>query len=162
MNLEAIAPIIEDIIKKSLEERRYPFGFTNYRGIGNKVASGKLKDSVQVQVRHSAKHMDVLQVLMIEYGQYVQAGRKPGKKFVPILPLLEWIKARKLKGRDKKGKFISNKSFAFAISRNINKYGIRSANFLDISIEKIMNDSRITELLGEAGYEELINTIQGI
>lgn len=161
MDLEAIAPILEEIIKESLQEKRYPFGFAKYKGLGNKVSTGKLVNSVQV-VTKTNNDVTVLQVLMEEYAQYVQSGRRPGKRFVPIVSLLQWIKARRLKGRDKKGRYIKDKSFAFAIQRNINKFGIRPANFLDISIEKVMEDPRITELIGDAGYEELINLIEGI
>jgi hypothetical protein len=75
---------------------------------------------------------------------------------------MKWIKQRGLKGRDKKGRYMTDKSFAYAIQKNINKFGIRPANFLDISIQKIMNDPRIIELLGDAAYEDLINTIEGI
>jgi hypothetical protein len=75
---------------------------------------------------------------------------------------MKWIKERGLKGRDKKGKFITDKSFAFAIQKNIKKFGIRPANFLDVSIEKIFDDPRMTELMGEMAYEELINAIEGI
>jgi len=161
MNLEEIAPILEQIIKESLEEKRYKFGFAKYQGTSNKVASGKLVNSVEVKTKQT-KDGAVLQVLMEEYGAYVQSGRFRGKKGVPIKSLLEWIKERGLKGRNKKGRFITNTSFAFAIQTNIKKYGIRPANFIDVSIEKVMADSRITELIGEASYEELINLIEGL
>ena len=161
MDLEAIAPILEDIIRQSLYEKRYQFGFANYKGRSNKVASGTLARSVEVQTKQKGD-VTVLQVLMAEYGQWVQSGRSRGKGFVPVGSLMKWIKQRGLKGRDKKGKFITDKSFAYAIQKNINKFGIRPANFLDISMEKVMNDPRITELLGDAAYEDLINTIEGI
>jgi hypothetical protein len=161
MDLEAIAPILEDIIRQSLYEKRYQFGFANYRGTSNKVASGTLARSVQVVTKQS-QDVTVLQVLMEEYGQWVQSGRMAGKGFVPVGSLMRWIKQRGLKGRNKKGKFITDKSFAYAIQKNINKFGIRPANFLDVSIEKIMNDPRIVELIGEATYEDLINTLEGI
>ena len=162
MNLEAIAPILEDIIRQSLYEKKYPFGFASYKGIGNKVASGTLARSVQVETVQKSDGVTELQVLMAEYGQWVQSGRMPGKGFVPVGSLIRWIKQRGLKGRNKKGRFITDKSFAFAIQKNINKFGIRPANFIDISIEKIMSDERIIELIGEASYEDLINAIEGI
>ena len=161
MDLEAIAPILEDIIRQSLYEKRYQFGFANYRGTSNKVASGTLARSVEVQVQQKNDYT-VIQVLMEEYGQWVQSGRMAGKGFVPVGSLMRWIKQRNLKGRDKKGRYMTDKSFAYAIQKNINKFGIRPANFLDISIEKIMNDERIVNLIGEATYEDLINTIEGI
>jgi len=161
MDLEAIAPLLEDIIRQSLYEQRYKFGFDKYKGVSNKVASGTLARSVEVQVKQN-NNITELQVLMAEYGQWVQSGRISGKGYVPVGSLLKWIKQRGLKGRDKKGKFMTDKSFAFAIQSNIRKFGIRPANFLDISMEKIMADERITNLLGDAAYEDLINAITGI
>ena len=181
MDLEAIAPLLEDIIRQSLYEQRYKFGFDRYKGVSNKVASGTLAKSIDVQFQKGgvvqnkitrrqflkgqtgiSNVPDKIVVLMAEYGQFVQSGRLPGKGFVPVGSLLKWIKQRGLKGRDKKGKFIKDTSFAFAIQKNIKKFGIRPANFLDVSIEKILEDPKITELLGEAAYEELINLIEGI
>ena len=162
MNLEAIAPILEQIIKESLEQKRYPFGFSNYKGVGNKVASGRLRDSVSVEVKQVSQGVDIISVMMEEYYQWVQSGRLPGKAYVPIGALINWIKSRNLKGRNKKGRYITDKSFAFAIQKNINKFGIRPSNFLDISLERIEKDERITELIGDASYEELINLIEGI
>lgn len=158
MDLEAIAPILEDIIRQSLYEQRYKFGFANYRGVSNKVASGTLARSVEVQTFQNNNRTE-LQVLMEEYGEWVQSGRLPGKGFVPVGSLMRWIKERGLKGRDKKGRFMTDKSFAFAIQKNIKRFGIRPANFLDISFEKIMQDERITELIGDAEVEELIDMI---
>jgi hypothetical protein len=57
---------------------------------------------------------------------------------------------------------MTNKSFAFAIQKNINKFGIRPANFIDISLENILDNEKVIELLGDATYEDLINAIEGI
>ena len=161
MDLDALAPILEDIIRQSLYEKKYPYGYAKYKGTSNKVASSSLARSVKV-VTVEKKDEVVLQVIMNEYAQYVQSGRRPGKGNVPIKSLIQWIKDRKLKGRNKEGRFITNESFAFAIQTNIRRFGIKPANFIDVSIEKIMSDPRITELIGEAAYEELINAIEGI
>lgn len=168
MDLQKIAPIIEDIMKKTLEQKRYPFGFANFKGLSNKVASGKLKDSIEVKVV-TRKDNTVIQVLAEKYSQWVQSGRlgngrgiRKGEKGVPIAALERWIKARGLKGRNKKGRFITNKSFAFAIRSNIFKFGIRQSNFLDIALETLEADPRIMELLEGESFEELINIIEGI
>lgn len=167
MNLELIAPIIEEIIKETLEEKRYPFGFARFKGVSNKRATGSLINSVQVNVVTGRNGISELQVIMNEYGEYVNAGRLSGKRGVPIQPLIEWIKARKLRPRDKEGKFVqinekSIKGMAFGIQKNIKKYGVRPANNIEISIEKIFADSRITELLGDAGMDDLIDALSGI
>jgi hypothetical protein len=162
MNLEKIAPIIEDILKKTLEQKRYPFGFAKFKGVGNKVASGKLRDSIQVQVKKVNEGETVIQVLAEQYSQWVQSGRRPGKKGVPISAIENWIKSRGLQGRNKKGQFINRRSFAFAIQNNIKKFGIRPSNFLDVALETIGNDPKIMELIGDEAYEDLINLIEGI
>jgi hypothetical protein len=161
MNLEEIAPIIEAIIKETLAQKRYPFGFDKFKGTGNKIASGTLYNSVRV-IPETRNDITTLNIEMAEYQQWVQSGRLPRKKFVPIKALLAWIKARRIKGRDKKGRFMKDKSLAFAIQKNINKFGIRPANFLDISFEKILEDERILDLLGGQAFEDLIDLIEGI
>lgn len=162
MDLEKIAPIIEDILKKTLEEKRYPFGFARFQGIGNKVASGKLKDSIKVQTEKNNDGINIIQVIAEAYAQWVQSGRPPNKKGIPISVLEKWIKDRGLQGRNKKGKFIKRTSFAFAIRNNIMKFGIRPSNFLDVAIESIMSDPKIFDLIQNESYDELINLIEGI
>jgi hypothetical protein len=120
MNLEEIAPIIEAIIKETLAQKRYPFGFDKIKGTGNKIASGKLYNSVTVTTAKT-NDADIINIEMAEYYQWVQSGRLPRKNFVPINALLSWIKSRGIRGRDKKGRFIKDKSLAFAIQKNINK-----------------------------------------
>ena len=158
MDLENIAPLIEENIKKALAEKRYPFGIKTRPGLSNKIASSSLYNSVQVNQTGN----DTLEVLMNDYWKYVQSGRLPGKKGVPIEAIEKWINERKLKGRDDKGKFIKKRSFAFAIQTNIKKFGIPPSNFLDVAIENIMDDKRIIELLGDSVLEDLIDKIEGL
>jgi len=162
MDLEKIAPIIEKIMKDTLEQKRYPFGFAKFKGVGNKVASGKLRDSISVNVVKVNENETIIQVLSAEYAQWVQSGRLPGKKGVPVDALEKWIKDRGLTGRDKKGRFIKRRSFAFAIQKNIKKFGIRPSNFLDVALEMIADDPKIMDLIEEGSFEELLDLIQGI
>ena len=161
MDLEAVAPILEQILKESLEEKRYRFGFARYTGLGDKVASGKLVNSVQVNVVQK-RNESVLSVVMEDYGQFVQSGRIPGQKGVPISAIEQWIKDRGLQGRDRKGRYITRRSFAFAIQTNIKKFGIRPSNFLDVAFDKIISDDRIIEIIGQEAFDDLINAIEGI
>jgi hypothetical protein len=162
MDLERIAPIIEEIMKKTLEQKRYPFGFSKFRGIGDKVASGKLRDSITVTVVKRSEDETILQVMAEQYSQWVQSGRLPGKKGVPITALEKWIKDRNIQGRDKKGRYIKRRSFAFAIQSNIKKFGIRPSNFLDVALEMLADDPRIMQLIEDEAFDELINLIEGI
>lgn len=161
MNLEAIAPILEDIIRQNLYKKQYPFGFKNNKGVGNKVASGTLARSIQIAEVKKSNGEQSLLIMMEDYGRYVQSGRKKGK-YAPIKPLLQWIKDRNLKGRDKKtGRYITDLSFAFGISRNIKNFGIRPADFVYLSIEDIIKNPKITELLEGGAMSDLIKAIEG-
>ena len=161
MDLEKIIPLLEDILRQNLYKKQYPYGFSKNRGVGNKVASGTLARSIQVAEVHSNKGEDTLLIMMEDYGRYVQSGRKAGKKGPPIKSLIQWIKDRNLKGRDKKGRYITDKSFAFGIQKNISKFGIRPADFVYLSIEDIVNNPKIIDLLEGAAMTDLIKAIEG-
>ena len=161
MDYTIIAPIIKETIQQVLSEKVYPFGFAKYRGLSDKVASGRLRNSVQVNIIPD-ENRTVIQIFMEDYWQWVQSGRLPGKRNVPVDAIEKWIKQRGLTGRDKKGKFIKRRSFAFAIQTNIKKFGIRPSNFLDKSINLLESDQRIIDALGDEAFEELINRLEGI
>lgn len=161
MDLQVIAPIIKKTIQDVLSQKVYPFGFARNRGLGDKVASGRLKDSVEVRTVPSETN-PVIQVFMDDYWSFVQSGRLPGKKGVPIEEIEKWIKSRGLTGRDKKGRFIKRRSFAFGIQTNIKKFGIRPSNFIDKSINLLETDQRILNEIGDEAFEELLNKIEGI
>ena len=70
-------------------------------------------------------------------GGYKGSGRMRGQgspfkfssKMPPRQPLINWIKNKPLKGRDKKGRFISNESFGFLIQRAIYQRGLERTQF---------------------------------
>lgn len=170
MDLQRLAPIIEQIFKQVLSEKRYPFGNPSVRGLGNKVASGTLKNSIKaVQTKR-----DTILILgpgglplNETYGDWggrgdVNLGRKPGLKGIPIDVLEKWIQEKGLKGRDKKGRFIKTRSFAFAIQTNIKKFGIKPSNFIEISLDTIIDNKEIIETIEEITVEEIIDLIEGI
>jgi hypothetical protein len=121
-----------------------------------------LKDSIRVTVVKRSEDETILQVMAEAYAQWVQSGRLPGKKKVPLFAIEKWIRDRNLQGRDKKGRFIKRRSFAFAIQSNIKKFGIRPSNFLDVALEMLAEDPRIMELIENEAFDELINLIEGI
>ena len=168
MDLERLAPIIEEVFKQVLSENRYPFGVSGKKG--NKVATGNLRNSI------TAKQTDPETITIFgpggvplnqTYGAWggrgdVNAGRLANMKGVPIEVLEKWIKARGLKGRDKKGRYIKTRSFAFAIQTNIKKFGIRPSNFIEISLDILEKNQELIQAIEEITYEELINLIEGI
>ena len=104
---------------------------------------------------------------MAEYGQFLDKGvsgnkekqsyinydgkkvKSPGKGYTtqhpPTSIIEKWIKRKGLKGRNKKtGRFIKDKSFAFAIAKSIQKKGIKSLSFfqkpLGLQFNKLEKD----------------------
>ena len=104
---------------------------------------------------------------MAEYGQFLDKGvsgnkekqsyinydgkkvKSPGKGYTTQHPptgiIEKWIKRKGLKGRNKKtGRFIKDKSFAFAIAKSIQKKGIKSLSFfqkpLGLQFNKLEKD----------------------
>ena len=77
---------------------------------------------------------------MLEYGVWVDQGRKPGKG-IPLAPLIKWIKQKPLKLRDKEtGSFIEQtdskiKGLAYVISINVKRNGIKPTNFFKDAYE---------------------------
>lgn len=170
MDLERLAPIVEQIFKQVLSEKRYAFGRPNVKGLSNKIASGTLKNSIKV-VQTKEDTLVVLGPgglpLNQTYGDWggrgdVNIGRRAGLKGVPISVLEEWIKQRGLTGRDKKGRFMKRKSFAFAIQTNIKKFGIRPTNFIEISLDTLVENKEFIEKIEQITVEEIIDIIEGI
>ena len=54
---------------------------------------------------------------------------KFGSKMPPRQPLIQWIKNKPLKGRNKKGRFITNESFGFLLQRAIYQRGLERTQF---------------------------------
>ena len=54
---------------------------------------------------------------------------KYSTKMPPRQPLINWIKNKSLKGRSKKGRFITNESFGFLIQRAIYQRGLERTQF---------------------------------
>jgi hypothetical protein len=160
MDLDKIAPIIVDNFKKALEEKKYKFGNPPQgTRLGNKIASGKLRDSVTAVTSKNA-----IELQMEGYGQYVQSGRQRNIKGVPIDALLEWMRERNIKSRD-----LTDRQLAFAIQRNIKKFGIRPSNWFDNAIDKMFEDPRFMDVFQttvvedlELRIEEVIDILEGI
>jgi hypothetical protein len=128
--LQDLGDIFIDFYKKKITEKIYPYGNPKVRGLGNKVASGKLLNSLSAKVKDTPDGL-MLELSYMDYLKNVNFGRKPKKKKVPVNVLLQWIKDKRIRGRNKKGRFIKDLSFAFAVQQNIFKYGIRPTNIFD-------------------------------
>jgi hypothetical protein len=135
--LNKFGELFTQYLKEEIEKKQYPYG-NPQRGLGDKVASGKLLNSIQYDVE--IQNGDpTLVISYIDYFNNVLFGRRPEKKKVPVSAILDWIKVRGLQGRNKKGQFIPRLSFAFAIQTNIYKFGIRKSNIYDGGLDGLLN-----------------------
>mgnify|MGYP001226266186 FL=1 len=134
-------------------------------GQGHK-ATGNLINSFEQRVIELPNSI-VIEILMDEYGIYVNEGRKTGGKKVPISVLVEWIERKAIASGDK-----DVKSMAFAIQNTIHKEGIptkgsfkfsnngRRKGFIDFVIDNEL-DGVYNELEQQIfdGYDDAIATI---
>lgn len=109
---------------------------TNAKSIllrNKKIATGALYNSVRYLVTPQGN----IQFIFDESGKYVQGGRRRGARFPPPTPILNWIRAKGIQGRDKKtGRFITNKALTFLISRGISEKGIKPLPFMSMAIKE--------------------------
>lgn len=82
------------------------------------VATGKLLDSFEYRIKNTGNTVS-LEIWSEDYGEYVDRGRKPGGKRVPIAALMEWIRNKAIASGD-----AEVKSIAFAIQEKIYREGI--------------------------------------
>ena len=99
---------------------------------GKKRAAGTLYNSVSYKIDPGTLQIDFYYE---DYGEDVERGRKPGK-FPPPPAIAAWAKVKGIpQFRDKKGRYISNDSRTFLLSRAIAKKGIRPFPFFTDAIE---------------------------
>ena len=129
-------------------------------------ATGSLVNSFEQRVIEVPNSI-VIEILMDEYGIYVNEGRKTGGKKVPINVLVDWIERKAIVNGDKQVK-----SLAFAIQQTIHKEGIptkgsfkfsnngRRKGFIDFVINNELDDA-VMQLEEQVfkGYDETIATM---
>lgn len=133
--LQRLGTVFINFYKQKLQQKIYPYapgyrGEGTTRGMSNKVATGQLLNSLTATVVRTPQGSQLV-ITYMDYFEAVNLGRRPERKRVPISALLDWIKIRGIKGRNKRGRFIPNLSLAFAIQTNIYKYGIAPSNIYD-------------------------------
>jgi hypothetical protein len=178
MNLEQVAPIIENIVKESLSEKVYLYGRFQ-KSLTSRVASGRLRSSIKAVIIDNKQGVQSIQIqafgqpLSNTYAYWLANDRKPngGGGYANIGAIEEWIKNKQsFKIRDlKTGKFLPKndkniKNTAFLVARSIGRFGYQNKpkNFVEISYEKILNNPQINALIEQATYDDLLNAIEGL
>ena len=152
-----MALLVKEIKKKI--DTQYPYGRGNNIGKDTKIASGQLYDSIQYDVEYDIDGTPFGLLYYADYFDYVNRGRAPGlgatgeflgkngkKKTpklsakagaVPIPALVNWISIKGINIQDKRGRDIPPLNLAFAMRRNIFKYGIRRTNIYSSALDSI-------------------------
>lgn len=174
MDLDALSPIIEEIVKEALSDKVYIYG-RYQKGKTNRVATGNLRNSVKAKVQPNKQGIQIIQLqskgqpLINTYAYFLINDRGPGNVKKGVIE--EWIMNKKsFKIRDMKtGRYLPKnekniKSVAYVIRRMMKKFGYYNLpkNFWEISIEKIYADPRITEIIKDATMNDLLKLIEGI
>lgn len=120
------------------------------------TASEALFNSIQSVIEHTLTGITI-SAQALYYAKFVNAGRKPGTKGVPIDVLIEWIRRKRLNMEGKR-----ERSVAFAMQRSIRDKGIKPSRFIDKSIDKFNKSKRLEnniERFMEESAEEQLQTI---
>ena len=120
------------------------------------TASEALFNSIQSVIDQTLTGITI-SAQALYYAKFVNAGRKPGTKGVPIDVLVEWIRRKRLNMEGKR-----ERSVAFAMQRSIRDKGIMPSRFIDKSIDKFNNSKRLEdniERFMEEYAEEQLQTI---
>lgn len=107
---------------------------------------------------------DGVEIELAEQAYYVEQGRRPFAKKVPVSALIKWLKRYRVLGRDKKtGKYKkastnSINSTAWAIQQSIYKNGIKARPFIQASLDYA--EELISEVIDEVMIPEIIFIVE--
>lgn len=121
----------------------------------NKYATGTLVSSFRSDVIKTMGNLLKLQISFEDYGRYVQYGRRPGT-YPPIKPLIAWARTKV------KPQGYSDIQFAFAVQKNIFKYGITATDFYSAFYKNIVElQEDILQVFGQAVLDDMKAAIEG-
>ena len=126
-------------------------------------STGELKDSIKSISKEQPSKISY-NIESLAYGLTVDKGRKAGKKPPPVKDIAQWIKAKPVKLRDAKGKFVSMndkkiKSLAGVIARSIGFYGTAPTNFISEALEASMGK---LDTLGDSVGKDVMENVEDI
>ena len=112
----------------------------------NKNASKDLHSSLDSELSVGPNSFS-LQFFMMEYGEYIDKGVSGKKKkyntpysytnkMPPSRVFDKWVRQKGIQGRDKKGRFITNKSLTYLIARSVFNNGLKPSLFFTKPFER--------------------------
>ena len=128
---------------------------------GKKIAAGTLYNSVSYDVN---KQTGAIQFFYAPEGEFVESGRRPNSRFPPIKAIAKWAKQKGIpQFRDKKGRFISNDTRTFLLSRSIAIKGIKPFPFFTDAIEQATQQlySKLEDAIIQDMEDSIANSLGG-
>lgn len=123
---------------------------------GRKIAAGTLYNSVSYDVN---KQTGEISFSYAPEGEFVESGRKKNSRFPPPTAIAKWAKEKGIpQFRDKKGRYISNDSRTFLLSRAIAIKGIKPYPFFTDAIDQATQ--QLYNNLEDAIVEDIEDSIE--
>lgn len=129
-----------------------------------RVATGELSKSLSYKVIKRGNNFRIDFTSSATYAELIHEGVNGteisvGSKFtfkskmVNRKGILKWIRVKGIKGRDKKGRFITNEQLSFMIARSIAQKGIVGVPYFTLGVERAMKKNE--KALQEAMLKDL-------
>jgi hypothetical protein len=121
-----------------------------------KLGGSDVSASVEWQYREN-----IFVLIANDYFKYIDSGRRPKARKVPVEALIKWIKKKGITPRGKQ----SVNSLAFAIQNSIYKVGIKARKFIDpvigLTIETLSEELAVSlsVQIADAIAEEMTFTL---
>jgi len=123
------------------------------------VASGKLKNSLGYKLKTGISGLSVqfgyTDAAVKDYGDVIEEGRRPGSKRPPVAPIIEWMRIKNIRLRNKDGGFIKTtkegiERAAEHISWAIGKRGIQGIHYFEEAVTDAVRDMIADETIRKA------------
>jgi len=143
-----------DLLNTVLVQLSLPYTSQSGRRFKGLDKSSTLYNSVQVVYDSTP----TITIESLDYLKYLESGRRAGARKIPVQVILKWIKRKKIRPRDSRGRFKSMtlNQLAWVIQRSIHRIGIRPRKIIEESIKQI--EKLYTENV-ETGLEEIVNQL---
>jgi hypothetical protein len=167
--------VVNDMAKRFVELMQSDYRMKRKvgRNFTNAVASGTLEKSLKYRLKIKGKEINVSVYAKGKASKYFLAreeGRRAGAKPPPVSAILDWMRIKPIKLRDKEtGKFKRpteelKKQVAFLIARKIGKEGIKGWKAFDYAYENIWDEyeAKIVEAYGKDFNATIDNELKDI
>ena len=122
----------------------------------NSDASGELDSSIEFKIKQTSKGID-LNISMLDYWEFVDKGRKPGKQ-PPISNILKWLTypnvRDKIRGGQSDAPIENPESLAFLIAKKIGREGTKGTDFATNVFESKLIEKELPDLVLNAVFED--------